>query len=188
MKGFSEEPTTHYTRPFQMARNELDICDHGKTTFDMNLDYSRDFMRIYKKYGFFHFMHHKLYTHDQGQRDIRWIDDSFLNFFKEFNSDESLAQNTILVVYSDHGQRYSDKRSSIQGLLEERNPFFSVYIPELFKERYPSEYANFQSNQNVVLAPMDIHATLLDLIDLETVNENQDKVNKFFYKVTLNKE
>ena len=80
---------------------------------------------------------------------------------RRFNEDKSLSDTTILFMFSDHGPRYTKLRKSIKGLLHERNPFFSIYIPKLFKQRYPNEFVSLKRNLDTVLAPMDIYATLI---------------------------
>ena len=118
-------------------------------------------MRHYKETGFFSFSHIKQYTHDDGVNDITWLDNAFLDFLRRFNEDKSLSDTTILFMFSDHGPRYTKLRKSIKGLLHERNPFFSIYIPKLFKQRYPNEFVSLKRNLDTVLAPMDIYATLI---------------------------
>lgn len=167
MKGFSSPPTTHYIRPLQMII-PMQICDHGITQFKFNLDYAVDFMNMYKEVGFFGFMHIKQYTHNQGANDIRWLDNEMMNFYKNFNENKLISSNTILVMFSDHGPRYTALRKSIKGLLQERNPFFSLYLPKLFVERYPNAVRNLKENLDTVSTPMDIHETLMDFIRLET--------------------
>ena len=132
-------------------------------------------MKIYEQYGFFGITFLATYSHDKSFRDIRWIDDNFLSFLRYFK-ESSLSRNTILIIASDHGPRFSEDRVSMKGLLNERNPFFSIYLPDLFKERYPVEAANLKEVKNTVIAPMDLHATLMDLIDLQTENKNKQKV------------
>lgn len=182
MIGFSEPPTTHYPRPFQLAKSDKNICEYGRTSIQVNLDYIEDFMHKYNDLGFFSFSHIKQYTHNEGLNDITWLDSTFLQFLKNFHEDKTISQDTILFMFSDHGPRYSKFRKSIKGLLHERNPFFSIYVPPLFKERYPNEYASLQDNTNKVLAPMDIHATLLNLIDLETGTVRPKSSEKVFNK------
>ena len=85
MKGFSSPPTTHYTRPIQLAITPQQLCNHGVSSFDFNLEYALDFMNVYNNSGFFGFMHIKQYTHNQGLNDIRWLDDSLYRFYENFN-------------------------------------------------------------------------------------------------------
>lgn len=187
MKGFSKPPTTHYARPFQLAlpKDPRRTCDHGRTMFDVNLDYTRDFMHIYKRSGFFGFSHIKQYTHDEGLNDIGWLDNSLYKFLKDFKQDPVLSSSTVLILLSDHGQRYAKDRKSVQGLLDERNPFYSVYLPELFQKRYPDEYMSLRANADRVIAPMDIHATLLDLIELEKDQIDNNSKKRFKRKVNF---
>ena len=77
-------------------------------------------------------------------------------------------------MFSDHGPRYSSERKSVKGLLHERNPFFSFYLPDLFKQRYPDAAINLRENVRTVIAPMDVHATLVDLIELELTTRGGD--------------
>ena len=81
-------------------------------------------------------------------------------------------------MFSDHGPRYSSERKSVKGLLHERNPFFSFYLPDLFKQRYPDAVINLEDNLNTVIAPMDVHATLVDFIDLELYGVGGDPKSK----------
>lgn len=43
----------------------------------------------------------------------------------------------------------------------------SVYLPKLFKQRYPNESLEFKKNIHTLVTPMDIHATLMHLLKLE---------------------
>jgi hypothetical protein len=62
----------------------------------------------------------------------------------------------------------------VRGLLHERTPFFSIHLPELFKARYKKEYfSNLIRNSNKLVTPLDIHATLMNLIDLEDKASNK---------------
>ena len=173
MVGMSESPTTHYARPFHLAGFDKKLmslnsfCQNGRNNFNLNMDYASDFMRVYGKSGFFSLTFLNQYSHDTN-KELSWLDADLLKFLRQFNADETMRANTILILFSDHGARFSELRKSIKGLLHERNPFFSIYMPTLFKERYPHEYNNIKNNFNKVVAPMDIHATFMDLIRLES--------------------
>ncbi len=168
-------------RPFQLAKKQSNICEYGRSSIQLNIDYLEDFMQNYKSTGFFSFSHIKQYTHNEGLNDITWLDDPLFNFLNRFNSDQSLSESTILFLFSDHGPRYTKLRKSIKGLLHERNPFFSIYIPRLFQKRYPNEYASLQRNLDTVVAPMDIYATLINLISLES-GSRAPKTSEIIYE------
>ena len=113
--------------------------------------------------------------------DLNKIDFEFYNFLKEFQTNKDFFGNTILVIFSDHGPRYTHLRKSVQKLLNERNPFFSIYLPSLFQDKYPIEYKNLQSNSDKLITQMDIHKTFMSLIDMET-GKREEKIKEWFKK------
>ena len=62
----------------------------------------------------------------------------------------------------------------MKGLLEERNPFFSIYLPTNFQNKFPNQYSNFVSNLDRLVTPFDIHETLLDLLFMLKSGNNKD--------------
>jgi hypothetical protein len=161
-------------RPFQLFVEEKDFfpkdnnksCLHGRTSVKMNLDYASDFINKYKTSGFFGLMFLADFTHSNSY-SLNQIDDDFHDFLLKFYKNKVISSTTILILFSDHGPRFADKRSSMKGLLEERNPFYSIYLPSLFKKRYPEQFKTFNQNTNKLVTPLDIHNTLIDLISLE---------------------
>lgn len=107
-----------------------------------------------------------------------------------------LLDNTILILMSDHGNRYAshfrnkicrfaknisiptlilrfaEVRNTLQGKLEERLPFFSFIFPEKFKKQFPKQYTNFRDNLNRLVTPFDIHKTLLDILGEYSMNSS----------------
>jgi hypothetical protein len=186
MTGFSKPPTTHYSRPLHLAyyaekRNKF-YCHYGRSFLRYNLDYYEDFLHTYKDTGFFGMSHFNHYTHDEDFNDITWQDNDLFDFFQKFYNDRTVSDNTVLFVYSDHGPRYDKKRRSLKGLLNLRNPFFSVYIPPLFKQRYPNEYKSLTENTNKPVNAFDFHQTLWNIIDLETGHVKPRSAEKVYEK------
>ncbi len=171
----SQPPTTHYGRPFQLGLfktglSTLDTyCVSGRSNFQVNIDYASDFMHTYKDSGFFGLTFLNQYSHDSNE-NLNWIDDHLLHFLENFKRNKALSSSTILILFSDHGARYGSIRKSVKGLLHERNPFFSIYLPGLFEERYPDQARSLRENSNKISTPMDVHETLKNLLDLEQTN------------------
>jgi hypothetical protein len=181
MVGMSQPPTTHYARPFHLASfgknlmSHSSYCQKGRSNFKLSISYAQDFMRLYKLNGFFGLLFMNQYSHENNKM-VSSLDIELLEFLKNFHQDKSLSSNTILILFADHGARFSELRKSIKGLLHERNPFFSIYLPELFRKKYPNEYFNLKQNTNKVVTPMDIFATLIHLLDLESsINTNAEQ-------------
>ncbi len=192
LNGMKNPPATHYMRPFHLLHQKKFLnsksCMHGRTTMQLNLDYAKDFMRVYNNDhdGFFGFLFLNEYSHDT-HKNLPWADQEIYNFLVEFNK-KAYKDNTVLIFFSDHGPRFSSIRKSIKGLLRERNPFFSIYIPKLFQERYQNEYMMFLENHNKLLTPMDVHRTLMDIIFLEKyghVSDADDKRAKSMFQTIL---
>lgn len=169
MIGMSSMPTTHYMRQFQllinnegMIEDSSTLCLHGRTRLQVMLDYTQDFMNHYANHGFFGFTFLSDYSHDQSNH-IKWADEILLKFLQNFESSK-LKENTILILFSDHGPRFSNIRSTMKGLLEERNPFFSIYLPNKFQNQFPDQFKIFKANLNSLVTPFDIHETFLDLL------------------------
>ncbi len=173
----SKPPTTHYMRPYHLAlagesmfSESSKLCQHGRKQINVMLDYVFDFMLKYKRRGFMGLSFMSEYTHDPNSKR-EWVDDILVEYLEKFIT-SGLSKNTILIMFSDHGPRFSDVRASIRGLLEERNPFLSVFMPDLFKTRYPVEYDALTHNKDFLTSPFDVHATLADLLNMEARRKN----------------
>lgn len=83
-----------------------------------------------------------------------------LRFLKK----KKLLKNTVLVILGNHGWRGNAFRDTSQGKLEERLPFLSVTMPMVFREKYPEQFQSMVSNSQLLTSPLDIHATLKDLL------------------------
>ena len=146
-------------------------CLNGRTSLSVNLDYANDFMRTYKSTGFFGLMFIADYSHASSDH-LNQIDTDLYDFLFEFAKNEAISNSTILILFSDHGPRFTENRKSMKGLLEERNPFYSIYLPSLFRQRYVREFEMFHKNADKLITPMDIHRTLSDLISMEKKQPN----------------
>ena len=76
--------------------------------------------------------------------------------------DEQLMDNTIVMLFSDHGFRYGKLRETHTGEMESRLPFMYIRLPENIDQRY---VRNLRQNQKRLTTAFDIHATLTHLID-----------------------
>ncbi|VDO98919.1 unnamed protein product [Soboliphyme baturini] len=74
----------------------------------------------------------------------------------------------MLIFMSDHGHRFAELRATEQGKLEERLPFFSIYLPPWFGKRYPEAMRNLRLNARRLTTPFDIHETLTSVLRFRT--------------------
>ncbi|CAF0984663.1 unnamed protein product [Brachionus calyciflorus] len=190
--GMRKAPVDHYARPYQIsafAKQKYD-CLGGQTHARANFEYGESFADAYKNKGFFGAFFLANYSH-QMTETLQYVEKDLLQFLEFFNNDETLKKNTMLLVMSDHGPRFIHSRKTLTGLLKERNPLLSIYMPELFRQRYPNEYINFLDNTNKLLTPMDVHRTWLDLISLQKngnlSTKNDNRSISLFSKIPLNR-
>lgn len=113
--------------------------------------------------GKFIFGFHSEYSHGVVE-ELNLADEPVTQWIRDLK-DSSLLDNTILVVMSDHGHRFSFTRSTLQGKYEERLPFFSIIVPESFKKRFPKSYQALQINaMDRLTTPFDVHETLRSIL------------------------
>ncbi|CAF1010931.1 unnamed protein product [Adineta steineri] len=175
LRGFNKTPTDHYLVPFyqmKSARSLLykrdTLCIRNQTTLDFFLSYIDQFWSSYSEHKKFFFGFFKQYTHDS-YAAASLLDLSLLKFLKKFNQTND-SKNTIIILMTDHGARFSKIRQTPQGKLEERLPFMSFIFPKLFQNKYPEAIKNLQKNIHRLTTPFDIHSTLLSLTDMNQLN------------------
>lgn len=171
LKGFDRQPTDHYMRTYFLAiENELmnykKLCVGSRPKHQVMLDYTKDFVQMYNGTSpSFAFSFHAELSHDSVNL-IGVADDDVKNWLQDLKA-SGLLDNTILIMMSDHGNRFAEIRDTLQGKLEERLPFFSFVFPKKFKQKFPMLYRKFQQNVKRLTTPFDLHATLEDILSLQ---------------------
>lgn len=89
----------------------------------------------------------------------------------------------------DHGARFTDARSTPQGKLEERMPYFAFHFPPRFFRLHPRAAANFKTNINRLTTPFDIHETFHDILNFQEhhVDHTKNRGISLFKEVPLNR-
>uniref|UniRef100_A0A5S6R123 Sulfatase N-terminal domain-containing protein n=1 Tax=Trichuris muris TaxID=70415 RepID=A0A5S6R123_TRIMR len=183
LKGFKRQPTDHYMRVFyQMTEgsNGYRLCYGSEPQVQVHLDYVKEFLEAYKRKLKFAFQFHSAYSHDDVNM-LSLADDTVKNHLKFLHENNHL-NNTILVVMSDHGPRFSSIRRTSQGKLEELNPFVSVILPSWFRQAYPDLTYNLQINGKRLATPFDLYATWKSILNFpppKSGNLNQRGISLF---------
>lgn len=176
LNGFTDQPTDHYMRPYFLAsaamqENYKRLCTGDRPRHTVFMNHTAQILASSSSSGEdkerpkFIFSFHGELSHDSINL-IEVADEDFVNFLHEINED--LLKDTILIVMSDHGNRFAEIRNTLQGKLEERLPFFSFAFPRRFKTRYPQFYQNFAQNAKSgrLVTPFDINRTLRHILQL----------------------
>uniref|UniRef100_A0A0N5ACA7 Sulfatase N-terminal domain-containing protein n=1 Tax=Syphacia muris TaxID=451379 RepID=A0A0N5ACA7_9BILA len=169
LNGFKFKPTDHYFRPYWLEifwnflkMRSTPFCYDAIPTHKLQLHYLKEFLKQYDGIRSFAFHWSQELSHEY-MNQVGIGDDSFAQFFADI---QPYISNTIIVVVSDHGHRYDAIRETIIGRLESRLPYFSIYLPENFRKKYPSIVANIQLNSKKLTTPFDIHQTLIDIANV----------------------
>ena len=129
------------------------------------------------------FMHYVENSHNTNGR-FNWVDDDLYTFLKNGHKN-NIFNNTAIFLFSDHGSRFTDKKTSKNRYLEERMPFFSIYLPESFKAQNQIKYTNLKENLNYLTSPFDIYATVRDLTGLEPLVDPKAKSPELQRSISL---
>ena len=164
LHGFRDPPTDHFARPFWLEAENIiqKYCIGGRAAHNVSLEYLLSFLRAYKDKPKFSLITHAVISH-QDLNPIGYVDDDLKSVLQTMES-ENLLKNTMLIIFGDHGIRFSGLRKTIQGKLEERLPFISITLPEWFKEKYPDLYSNLVHNSKILTTPFDVYATFRHIL------------------------
>eukprot|EP00111_Clytia_hemisphaerica_P002409 TCONS_00006894-protein len=173
LRGFNEPPTDKYMRNFWAGAssyigqlNKKSIrCSH-----QINFRYLKRFMNNYHDKPTFSFLGSSDLTHNSSPY-AQLIDDDLVDLLEHLEK-TGQNENTLLVIFGDHGDRSSGYRATMTGKLEERLPFMSFTLPTWFPKKYPDHFKNFQRNANLLTSHFDVYSTLRHLM---TFPENKHK-------------
>lgn len=103
------------------------------------------------------------------------MDESYYNLLK-YLEDIYYLNNTVLILFSDHGPRFGDFMGTRQGYIEARLPLLEVLLPANFRRRYSLAVKNFERNTRRLTTAFDVFETLRDLINIETPGITNEQI------------
>ena len=167
MLGFKNQPTDHNMRVFYMEAEKLyrknpAYCLGSMSRHRNLMNWVRDFYHMYPNQPKFSFGFHSEFSHGDSN-ELQKADDDLYEMLHSLETGGHL-NNTVLILMSDHGARFHQVRTTVQGKLEERMPYFAFRFPPWFKTKYPQLYKNFNTNTQRLVTPFDIHETFEDII------------------------
>uniref|UniRef100_A0A7M5WIC9 Uncharacterized protein n=2 Tax=Clytia hemisphaerica TaxID=252671 RepID=A0A7M5WIC9_9CNID len=186
MNGFNKPPTDWYPRPYWIAAHEMQggcgkppcICEaeeviQAMKTFTTSCEDEKKFsIQITNN------------AHDD-MNLLFLLEDHLIDIY-EFYREKARVDNTILILFGDHGARWGARgnfRNTKQGRLEEFNPFYSIILPPSFKRNYRELYDNIEANQHVLTSHFDVHWTLKHILSYPNVEEKRTAGQSLFTKI-----
>ena len=179
LKGFCKPPIDHYLLPLwyaglnkmtSMYRKVVEKgtyikghCLGSQAIYNVSFNAVQSFLDAYPDTPKFGFQFNADFCHHESFNFISLVEDRLFNFLKHMK-EKNYLNNTLLILFGDHGLRYGFVRSSILGRMEERLPFLSMTFPPWFQATYPELSANLRRNAEILTSHFDIHATLRHLL------------------------
>lgn len=171
--GFVNEPTDYYMRPFALGA-EKKLKSHLKHNSIMCLGYQHYADYIYQ-YGLEYAVKFKenpsfglFWTNSFSHQDLSMssaMDTRVVHYLKQLKT-LGILDSSIVIFFSDHGMRFGPIRKHFIGYLEERLPFFFVWLPEHFQKAHPKFVRNLNINRDRLSSPYDVHLTLQHILQM----------------------
>ena len=177
--GFNKQPTDHYIRPFAIAiENKLEVktfferktCVGYQHYADFIYQYGLDFANKYKEKPSFGLFWTNSFSHEELSM-VSTMDTRVLYYLKQLET-QKILDSSIVIFLSDHGMRFGPIRDLYTGWLEERLPFFYMWLPEKFQSKHPKIVKNLRINRDRLASPYDVHLTLKHILQLSGGNGN----------------
>ncbi|KAF8773886.1 hypothetical protein HNY73_016497 [Argiope bruennichi] len=181
-RGFYNPPTDYYFRPMALAlemwkstlKQTNYFCLDSQLEFDFIFDYLKLFAKTMGTRPYFGFTMVSAITHDD-LNYAGWADEPTVRLLEGLLNTGAL-NNTLLVLFSDHGLRFGNICRTYVGKFEERLPLMYIHAPKWFLDQYPEIAKNLQINQNRLMTLFDVHATMVHMLDLGKCQEDRSKV------------
>lgn len=179
--GFRKRPVDYYMRPYMMAaeanllrrRPQNHSCLGYVHDSEHIYDYSLEFARRYRNDSFFGLFWTNTHSHGSDFGLTSSMDTYLVDYLQRFVR-QGTMEHTVVVLLSDHGQRYGPSRATSLGWLEDRLPFFFIWLPPYLRKSYPEFVQALELNRNRLTTPYDLHLTLKHLLVLS----NRRKLDK----------
>ncbi|XP_015929498.2 uncharacterized protein [Parasteatoda tepidariorum] len=172
-RGFFREPTDYYYRPTALMIEQSEVrhaakqynstCINSQLETDLMYDYLINFVKTMGGRPYFAFCMVSILTHDVADY-ASYADAPAARLLKGLDETGAL-NNSVLVIFSDHGIRYGKIRETYIGKFEERMPFMYIHFPKWFLAQNSDINRNMIVNQERLMTLFDIHATLKHLLN-----------------------
>ncbi|XP_017050456.1 uncharacterized protein LOC108094399 [Drosophila ficusphila] len=176
-QGFKHPPTDFYLRP---ALLEMWLKTRTDQLFGTHCNEKDNYAMVLREFLFKllpHHSEHRFFTFLWWTQGIdhmfnygRKLDKPFLKMFQML-AQSGLLKNTVLLVVSNHGLNKGRFFDTVQGKVEEGLPLAVLCYPRWLEERYPQAIDNLKTNNHRLTTAFDLYATLLDLRNLTSLEE-----------------
>ena len=208
--GFKQQPTDHYGRTMWVAMEKMkplealfdplllilenrkihltkhnSLCFNQRPKFVMQWNYAvKQMIKAHSgRVPFFIFSWLVELGHDHAN-DFQLADSELVRIL-DWYFENNFNKRTFFFLISDHGSRVDSIRNTLTGRIEDRLPFFSVIVPDEFKQEYPQFFKNLQVNSNRLTTHFDIYHTLQHILCLSNPSQCEAEGKGFFFKLSF---
>jgi len=180
--GFEQPPVHHYMRPFwQAVAADLPAsrrrrgCLGTLTEHEYVFRYIDEFLHVANSSRAAKYLAHIprfafafISRSSEGDPTTLGAFDDGLFAWLEDLRQSGVFERTAVVVVGDHGPSYGRRRHTVLGKTEERLPLLVVSVPTWFAEQQSEMMKKLKKNTDRLVTPLDVHQTLLALLDTGT--------------------
>lgn len=167
-------PTDFYLQPFIYETRfvfadrtyNYHTCLHNRYFYKILLNYVKSVINKVSKNKLFGIFWEQSVSHEHPTQSSA-MDEHYYKLLKNLE-DSSYLERTVVIFFSDHGQRFGDFASTREGYLESRLPLLEILLPMDFRRQYRSAVKHLVTNTERLTTAFDIYETLLDLLKVES--------------------
>ncbi|GFO11185.1 hypothetical protein PoB_003769000 [Plakobranchus ocellatus] len=138
------------------------VCLGSRPISEFQLHYLLDLIGTFSDKPAFTFTWIDKVSHDDTP-NVGNIEEDLFKFYQTLTATGYLNR-TLVILFSDHGQRWGKLRLTPNGYVDSRNPFMMFTFPPWFLKKYPYLANNLRENTRVLTTHLDTHQMLLDLL------------------------
>ncbi|XP_017843855.2 uncharacterized protein LOC108600667 [Drosophila busckii] len=182
--GFKQPPADFYLRPVM-----VEIDKHTRSSVDkealIHCSWDRSYGAVLREFLYRLLPHLAAGPHFSFFWEVQGVHDYF-NFAPLLDAHYTrllqqlqaagVLEHTLVLFMADHGIRLGAFRNTGQGMLEENQPMLIALYPRWLAEAYPLALAQLHANAHSLVTTYDLHATMLDLLDLQQLEQTQIQV------------
>jgi membrane-anchored protein YejM (alkaline phosphatase superfamily) len=96
------------------------------------------------------------------------IDSELAAMLKRLYSSGAM-NNTMMLLFGDHGNRFDDIRKTVIGRVEERMPFLAIYLPKSLDHLRKQ----VEANSKILISWHDVYETIMDVATKNLLQKSQ---------------
>lgn len=175
-------PTDFYLQPFISETRLLfadrtynyHACLQNKYFYKVLLNFVQSVTRNVSKKKLFGIFWEQSVSHEHPTQSSA-MDESYYELLK-YLEDSHYLENTVVILFSDHGPRFGNFVGTREGYIEARLPLLDILLPKDFRRQHPLAVKNLERNAGRLTTAFDVYETIQDLINIESTGIKNEEI------------